>query len=93
MVLTKNESEALRYLRNPAYSSTGIMRTVHSPVEELTDEELVSLYNKMDDVIKDEGNTRRKLGCFDEMYVLELSGVKDILLKECSNRDLNMVVN
>lgn len=89
MVLTETESKVLHYLRYPIVR----MREKHSPVEDLSDEEVASLYNKMDDIIKDEGDTRRSFGDFDEMYVIELSCVKDSLLKEVNNRGLNRAVN
>lgn len=93
MLLTEKESKVLNYLRNPALRLNEIMRKNRSPVDDLTNVEIVTLYNKMDAVITDEGNTRRGLGCFDEMYVLELSGVKDTLLKECNNRGLIISIN
>lgn len=54
---------------------------------------LCPLYNKMDAVIEDEGNTRRSLNNYDEMYVLELSSVKNFLLKEINKRGLNTLIN
>ena len=78
MILTETESKVLRYIRN----SLERMRVKHSPVDDLPDEEIVSLYNKMDAIIEDERITRRSFGNFDEMYVLELLRVKNSLLKE-----------
>ena len=93
MLLNEKESKVLNYLRYPAIRLNEILREKHSPVDDLSNVEIVTLYNKMDAVIEDEGNTRRGLGCFDEMYVLELSGVKDTLLKECNNRGLIISIN
>ena len=85
MVLTETEIKVLRYLRNPFE----MFREKQSLVKNLSDEEIVSLYNKMDAIIEDEGNTRRSLGNFDEMYVLELSCAKDVLLNDIKKRGLN----
>ena len=91
MILTEKEKEVLVYLRNPLYRAFKIMQGGNSPVADLTNEELCSLYNKMDAVIEDEGNTRRSLGDFDEMYVLELSGAKDNLAKAIKRRGICLV--
>ena len=69
------------------------MQGKHSPVDDLSDKEIVSLYNKMDSIIESEGELRRGVDSLDEIYVLELSCVKDTLLKECNNRGLNISVN
>ena len=59
----------------------------------LSDEEIEALYNKMDSIIKNEGINRRALGEYDEMYVVELLRVKEILHKECINRQLDVSKN
>ena len=91
MFLNEKESKVLSYLRNPS----AIMRENHSPVtvNDLSNEEIVSLYNKMDAIIENEGNIKRSLGNFDEMYVLELSGIKNFLLKEIHSRGLGTSTN
>lgn len=89
MAVNEKEKEVLWYLRNPLYSSYKIIQGDNSPVADLSNEELLSLYNKMDEIIEEEGNTRRGLGCFDEMYILELSGAKESLLKEISDRGIS----
>lgn len=91
MILTEKETEVLVYLRNFSYRVHQIMQGANSPVADLSNEELLSLYNKMDDVIKEEGETRRGLGCFDEMYIVELAGVKEALLKEIKKRRINLM--
>lgn len=88
MALNEKEKEVIWCLRNPLYRAHQIMKDVHSPVADLSNEELLSLYNKMDVVIEAEGDTRRALGNFDEMYILELAGVKDSLLKEIKKRGM-----
>lgn len=88
MALNEKEKEVIWCLRNPLYRAHQIMQGVHSPVADLSNEELLSLYNKMDVVIEEEGDTRRSLGEFDEMYILDLAGVKNSLLKEIKKRGL-----
>ena len=89
MVLTETERKVIGYLRNPLFRTVIMAREKYSPVDDLSNEELVSLYNKMDAVIEDEGNNRRGIGCLDEMYIVELSSVKSFLHKECIKRGLN----
>lgn len=89
MLLTETESKVLRYLRNPFE----MFRAKYFPINDLSNEDIVSLYNKIDAVIEDEGKTRRSLGNFDEMYVLELLSVKNFLLKEINKRGLNTLIN
>lgn len=94
MPLTEIENKVLNYLRNPTFSINEIMRGENrSPIDDLSNVEIVTLYNKMNSVIAEEGNTRRALGDFDEMYVLELLCVKEKLLKECNDRGLSISTN
>ena len=50
-MLTENENKVLMYLRNPS----AMFREKHSPVKDLSDEEIISLYNKMDAIAEEEG--------------------------------------
>ena len=84
MVLTEKENKVLKHLRNLSER----IQVNYSPTADLSDEEIVSLYNKMDAIIEEEGKLRRGLGSFDEMYILELSAVKNILLEELDKRGL-----
>jgi len=84
--LSDNEKDVINYLRNPVYACNRAKQGCGNPLENMSNEELLSLYIKMDTVIENEGNIRRALGCYDEIYVLELTGVKDILLKEYNSR-------
>ena len=93
MILTEKESSTLNYLRNPLYAIHKIKQGNGSSIDDLTNEEVISLYSKMDEIIEDEGNFRRSLGNFDEMYVIELCGVKETLLKECNKRNLDIPTN
>ena len=91
MVLTEKEREVLMYLKNPFPSmGMGASQGGYSPVYDLSNEEIVSLYKKMDAIMEYEGNVRRSLGNFDEMYVLQFSGLKGTLLREIEGRGLNI---
>ena len=87
MKLNEKEAKVLVYLRNP---SNKRMKRNPSPVNDLSNEEILSLYEKMDSIIECEGELRRSLGSFDEVYRIELLGVKDFLLKECKNRGVSV---
>lgn len=90
MVLTEIEKEVLVYLRNPSYRLKEAIQEQTSPINKLSNDEIVSLYKKMDAIIEAEGETRRAMGIYDEMYVLELLNVKENLLIECVNKHLNI---
>ena len=91
MVLTEKEKEVLMYLINPFPSmGVGASQGGRSPVYDLSNEEIVSLYKKMDTIMEYEGDVRRSFGIYDEMYVLLFSGVKDTLLREIEDRGLNI---
>ena len=90
MKLNEKESKVLVYLRNPSYRLNERMKRKPSPVNDLSNEEVLSLYEKMDSVIEYEGELRRSLGSFDEMYRVELAGVKEALLKECKDRGVSL---
>lgn len=82
MILTETEKQVLKFLRYPFVR----MQAKYSPLNDLSKEEIISLYNKMDEIIEEEGRVRRSLGSIDEMYVLELFDVKNFLLQEINNR-------
>lgn len=92
-MLNETEKEVLSYLRNPLYRNIRIMQGKQSPVDDLSDEEIVSLYGKMDSIIESEGELRRGVGSLDELYMVSLLCAKDTLLKECNHRGLNISVN
>lgn len=87
MVLTEKEKNIVEYLRNPILS---IMRKdiqmSSEPLSTLSNNGVLELYNKMDSYIDEEGKFRASLGLYDEMYVLELSSVKDKLKTEYEKR-------
>ena len=85
MKLTETELEVINYLR---YLHVRMNKKYHnySPVQNLSDKEVVSLYNKMDLIIEDEGSIKRSFGTYDEVYIIELNGVKSSLLHEIYQR-------
>lgn len=74
-ILSDKEAEIVNGLRCPIYRNG--TRTSAEYLKMLSDAELLALYEKMDIVIAEEGEVRRSLGSYDEMYVIELSSVKD----------------
>lgn len=86
MILTEKEKKVLNWLSNPLYR----MQCDDVSIDDLSDEEIISLYNKVDAVIEYEGNIRRSLGNYDEMYVVILLGVKESLQKECNKRHIEV---
>lgn len=89
MKLTETELEVLNYLR---YLHVRMNKKYHnySPVQNLSDKEVVSLYNKIDSIIEDEGSIKRSFCTYDEVYMIELNGVKSSLLHEIENRGIIM---
>ena len=89
MKLTETELEVINYLR---YLHVRMNKKYHnySPVQNLSDKEVVSLYNKIDLIIVDEGSIKRSFGIYDEVYMIELNGVKSSLLHEIENRGIIM---
>lgn len=88
-MLNEKEQNIVNYLRFPmAYvSRKEVVSTVK--LSEITLDELNSLYEKMDDYITYEGQQRRSLGLYDEIYIIELLNVKDRLKKEIDERTIS----
>ena len=86
MIINEKESKTISCLRNPLCMMNELKKGNCSPIENMTTDEIIALYHKMDAVIEEEGSTKRFLGNYDEMYVIELNGVKDTLLKEYNKR-------
>ena len=55
MKLNEKEAKVLVYLRNPSYRLNKRMKRNPSPVNDLSNEEILSLYEKMDSIIEYEG--------------------------------------
>lgn len=83
-ILSDKETEIVRGLRYPIFRSGS--RTGAEYLKMLSDAELLALYEKMDSVIAGEGEVRMSLGSYDEMYVIELSSVKDKIKSEYERR-------
>lgn len=82
MILTDKEKiivENMRPLR-------GCMPAGWETYKDLSDEELDTLIGKMDDFIKEYGETMEKFGVHDEFYVFEFSDIKNRLINEVKNR-------
>lgn len=76
------------YLRYPLnYISKSNIKRME--IEDLSNDEILTMYGKIDDYIEHEGKERRAFGSYDEMYVLELLNVKDRLKKEIDKRHEN----
>lgn len=86
-VLTEKEENVVKCLRSPIVRLDKSIKTRSEQLAELSNEELLSLYNKMDSYIVEEGEFRTSLGSYDEFYVLELSSVKEQLNKEYTKRN------
>lgn len=80
-MLNDKEKFIVDYLRNPlAFVARKDVKT--PAINELSNDELLELINKMDEYIEEEGQQKRVLGLYDEMYVLELISVKNSLKSE-----------
>lgn len=84
MILTGHEQVIINNMR---YSS---IRTVTASelCKDLSDEELISLIDKIDDYVNEIGETQRALGNYDEFYVLEFDSIKTRLVDECQHRKI-----
>lgn len=84
MILTEHEQAIINNMR---YSS---IRTVTASelCKDLSDEELISLIDKIDDYVNEIGETQRALGNYDEFYVLEFDSIKTRLVDECQHRKI-----
>lgn len=85
MILTKKEKNIIKNLRHPIVGTE--IKTRSETISELENEELLSLFNKMDSYIEEEGEVRRSLGLYDEMYIIELLAIKDTLNSEYEKRN------
>ena len=88
-MLNEKEKFIVSYLRNPLiYVNRKDIEMVVHLIDELSNDEIIALYEKMDKYIEEEGHQRKELGSYDEMYVLELLTVKDRLQKEIEKRNI-----
>lgn len=91
MLLNEKEEDVISCLRNLVVRFNSSTKTVTELLSELTNEELLSLYNKMDNYIIEEGEFRTSIGSYDEFYVLELTSVKERLNKEYIKRMVHQI--
>lgn len=84
MILTEHEQAIINNMR---YSSIRTV-TVSESYKDLSDEELISLIDKIDDYVNEIGETQRALGNYDELYVLEFDSIKARLVDECQYRKI-----
>ena len=83
MGLTEKERKAVGSLRNCLFLAYILKNEKENPIDVLSNDEIEALYYKIDTEMEEEGNVRRMLGDFDEMYVLEYASIKSSLQKEC----------
>ena len=84
MILTGYEQAIINNMR---YSSIRTV-TASESYKDLSDEELISLIDKIDDYVNEIGETRRALGNYDEFYLLEFDSIKARLVDECQYRKI-----
>lgn len=84
MILTGHEQAIINNMR---YSSIRTV-TASESCKDLSDEELISLIDKIDDYVNEIGETQRALGNYDEFYVLEFDSIKARLVDECQHRKI-----
>lgn len=84
MILTEHEQAIINNMR---YSSIRTVMASES-YKDLSDEELISLIDKIDDYVNEIGETQRALGNYDEFYELEFDSIKARLVDECQHRKI-----
>lgn len=84
MILTEHEQVIINNMR---YSSIRTV-TTRELCKDLSDEELISLIDKIDNYVNEIGETQRALGNYDEFYVLEFDSIKARLVDECQYRKI-----
>lgn len=75
--MTEKEKRLVGQLRYPERFVA--RKNIDIAIPEKKQDEIRTLFDKMDEYIEIEGKIKRAMGYFDEMYVLELSNVKDRL--------------
>ena len=64
MILTEHEQAIINNMRHPSICTV----TTGESYKDLSDEELISLIDKIDDYVNEIGETQRALGNYDEFY-------------------------
>lgn len=83
-ILTEHEQVIINNMRYPSIRTV----TTSELCKDLSDEELISLIDKIDDYVNEIGETQRALGNYDEFYVLEFDSIKTCLVDECQHRKI-----
>jgi hypothetical protein len=84
MILTEYEQLIIRNMSIPSIR----MGIVGESYKNLSDGELISLIDKMDDHINEIGETKRAFGDYDEFYKIELTHTKSRLVEEFQKRKI-----
>ncbi len=84
MILTEHEQLIIRNRSLPSIR----MGTVGESYENLSDDELISLIDKMDDYMNEIGETKREFGDYDEFYKIELKHIKSRLVEKFQKRKI-----
>lgn len=84
MILTEHEQAIINNMRHPSIRTV----TASESYKDLSDAELISLIDKIDDYVNEIGETQRALGNYDEFYVLEFDSIKACLVDECQYRKI-----
>lgn len=84
MVLTEREELIISYMIVPSNRIKDVFTTYKS----LSNEELKNIIDKMNDYMNEVGETYRSFGIYDEVYRLELTHVKELLLEEYQSRKI-----
>ena len=84
MILTEHEQAIINNMRHPSIH----IGMEYKSYKDLSDEELTSLIEKMDDYINEIGEMQRAFGNYDEFYILEFNSIKTRLVDECQHRKI-----
>lgn len=82
MVLTKKEEEIVIKMINPCCWAG----KEGESYESLSDDELDSLIERLDDYVKEIGEERRAFGIYDEFYIVQFLSVRSMLENEREKR-------
>lgn len=85
-ILNEKEETFVNYLRNPMYYVARKSNPKMLEMKDFTTDEIITLNEKMDNYTIEVGEIYRSLGIYDEMYILEISHIKDILKEELNRR-------
>lgn len=84
MILTEHEQIIINNMMYPSIRTV----TAGKSYKDLSDEELSSLIDKIDDYMNEIGKIQRTFGNYDEFYILEFNSIKARLVDECQRRKI-----